>query len=444
MKTKVLFFLVLILSLSACVNEQVEQQANLSYTVSLEKANEQIFGMTLNISGIQQYATILKLPQWTPGYYQLMDFTSDLSELQITDEKGNKLEAVFEAPNTWVVPNTRNKDLTITYNIKADRKFVAQSFIDSTHAYIVPTNNFLYVDGLLNQPVSVEITGMDVVGFTDLVSGLTQVDKNTYTASDFDILYDSPILAGPLERLPEFEVGGISHQFAGYQLGKFEREEFNAQLKKVVEAATSLMRDIPYNNYTFIAIGAGFGGIEHLNNTTISFDGNKLKSTGEIKDVLSFIAHEYFHHYNVKRIRPYELGPFNYDGINRTTQLWISEGLTVYYEYIITRMAGITTEEDLIRSFENHINHVENNMGRFKQSLVQSSYNTWEDGPFGVEGKTISYYQKGPLVGLLLDLSIRQATQNQQSLDDVMRFSVSALLPAGATWLYRCRVSAGL
>ena len=141
-----------------------------------------------------------------------------------------------------------------------------------------------------------------------------------------------------------------------------------------------------------------------------------------MKDMMSFIAHEYFHHFNVKRIRPFELGPFNYDEGNRTSQLWISEGLTVYYEYIITRMAGITSEDDLIASFAKHINHVENNAGRQKQSLVQSSYNTWEDGPFGIDGETISYYQKGPLVGLILDLSIRKATQNRKSLDDVMRY----------------------
>ncbi|MBS2098351.1 M61 family metallopeptidase [Carboxylicivirga linearis] len=422
MKTRLLLFLLVFLSLSACVESTQTQQPDLYYEVSLDKANDQIFGMTFTVIGIQQDSVILKLPQWTPGYYQLMDFTSDLSNLKITDQTGLVMDATFMAPNAWMVTNTLNKDLIITYDIKADRKFVAQSFIDSTHAYLVPTNNFLYIDGYLNQPLTVEISGMEESGYSDIITGLEQLQPYTFTAPDFDILYDSPILAGPLERLPEFEVGGISHQFAGYLLGDFNREEFNKQLKKVVEAATTLMGDIPYNNYTFLAIGPGFGGIEHLNNTTISFDGNKLKSTGEIKDVMSFIAHEYFHHYNVKRIRPYELGPFNYDGINRTTQLWISEGLTVYYEYMLTRMADITSEEDLIRSFEHHINHVENNMGRFKQSLVQSSYNTWEDGPFGVEGKTISYYQKGPLVGLLLDLSIRQATQNQQSLDDVMRF----------------------
>nr|WP_321406408.1 hypothetical protein [uncultured Carboxylicivirga sp.] len=422
MKIKFLPFLFILSLLFACVAEDKTYQPEFHYTVSLDDASNQNFGMIFTVKGMDQDTIVLKLPQWTPGYYQLMDFTSDLSQLKVKDENGEELKAIFSEPNAWTVTDTKNKVLTITYSIKADRKFVAQSFIDSTHAYIVPTNNFLYIDGYLNQPVTIDVAGMETCGFSDLITGLTKTGDSTWSAPDFDILYDSPLLAGKLDRLPVFEVGGIKHQFGGFQLGDFNREELNSNLEKVVEAATTLMGDIPYGDYHFIAIGPGFGGIEHLNNTTISFDGNKIQTEAEMKDVMSFIAHEYFHHYNVKRIRPYELGPFDYDGINRTAQLWISEGLTVYYEYMLTRIAGITNEEDLISSFEHHINHVENNEGRLKQSLVQSSYNTWEDGPFGVQGKTISYYQKGPLVGLLLDLSIRQATQNQQSLDDVMRY----------------------
>ena len=141
--------------------------------------------------------------------------------------------------------------------------------------------------------------------------------------------------------------------------------------------------------------------------------------------MMNFIAHEYFHHYNVKRIRPVELGPFDYDRGNRTNLLWISEGLTVYYEYLMVKRAGLTSPTTLFSNFESNLNAVENNPGRFYQSLQQASYSTWSDGPFGTQGnepgKSISYYDKGPLVGMLLDFEIRNATQNKKSLDDVMR-----------------------
>ncbi len=142
--------------------------------------------------------------------------------------------------------------------------------------------------------------------------------------------------------------------------------------------------------------------------------------------MLKFLGHEYFHNYNVKRIRPYELGPFDYGRENRTNLLWMSEGLTVYYEYLIVRRAGLMSDDELLASIADNINTIENDPGRQYQSLSQSSYETWDDGPFGNKpgstDKSISYYEKGPIIGMLLDFSIRNATDNKKSLDDVMRF----------------------
>jgi predicted metalloprotease with PDZ domain len=140
--------------------------------------------------------------------------------------------------------------------------------------------------------------------------------------------------------------------------------------------------------------------------------------------MMTFLTHEYFHHYNIKRIRPLELGPFDYDKENRTNLLWVSEGLSVYYQYIIARRAGVIDEDMILGNFSSNITNYENHPGKRYQSLVQASYNTWSDGPNGNIGKdpnkAISYYEKGPIVGLLLDLAIRSSTHNQRSLDDVM------------------------
>lgn len=204
------------------------------------------------------------------------------------------------------------------------------------------------------------------------------------------------------------------------------KTDFINKLQKISEAATNVIGDIPFKSYTYIAIGPGRGGIEHLNNTTVSFDGNELRNAEAINRMMNFLAHEYFHHYNVKRIRPLELGPFDYEKGSRTNLLWVSEGLSVYYEYLIVRRAGLSDQRTLLENFEHNINNVENDPGRHFQSLEQASYNTWKDGPFGTQGdepgKSISYYEKGPVVGLLLDFAIRNATNNSNSLDDVMRF----------------------
>jgi predicted metalloprotease with PDZ domain len=196
--------------------------------------------------------------------------------------------------------------------------------------------------------------------------------------------------------LTPFKVKGITHRFIGFKLGDFDRQQFILDLKKVVEAAVNIIGHIPYKSYTFIAMGPGQGGIEHLNNTTFGFNGTNLNKRENYIRTLHFLAHEYFHHFNVKRIRPIELGPFDYDKGSRTKMLWVSEGLSVYYEYLIVKRAGISTDAELFNAFRGNMIAFENKPGRLYQTLEQASYETWSDGPFGRIGdeinKTISWF----------------------------------------------------
>lgn len=427
MKAKTIFLLVLIV-VSASHNTTFAQLSKpvLHYIISMPQPANHKYHLELHASGLDQDTVLFKMPNWMPGYYQLMDYAKEVESISARDENGGSISLNKINSNTWSITGIRSKPFMLSYDVKNIKQFVANSFLDSTHAYIVPANNFLYIDGLLNSPVSVKI--IKNKQWNKIATGLEMVaDKSDeFTAPNFDVLYDSPFLIGNLEELPSFKVNGIEHRFIGYNIGSFNKKLFIDNLKKIVEAAVGVIGDIPYKQYTFIAIGSGRGGIEHLNNTTISFDGSEIKTKEDINRTMNFIGHEYFHHYNVKRIRPFELGPFDYDKENKTNLLWASEGLTVYYEYLIAKRAGLADEKTLFADFEGNISHVENNPGRLYQSLSQSSYNTWNDGPFGPQGegknKTMSYYEKGPVVGLLLDFAIRNATQNKKSLDDVMRF----------------------
>ena len=419
--------LFLLLTLTGIPTAHAQTPAlSLRYTVSFPQPATHRYHVELRVSGQPQDTLRLKMPNWMPGYYQLMHYANDLENLIAEDEKGERLSLQKTGDNTWLLPGVRKKPVVVQYEIKTSRTFVANSYVDSTRAYLIPANTFLYLDGQLGTPVSVEIKSNP--SWKNIATGLQPVagQSGTFTAPDFDILYDCPFLIGNLEELPAFEVRGAKHRFIGYGMGDFDRKQFMANLKKVVEAAVDVIGDIPFPEYTFIGIGPGRGGIEHLNNTTVSFDGAGLDTPEGMNRTLNFLAHEYFHHYNVKRIRPYELGPFDYDKGSRTNLLWVGEGLTVYYEYLIVKRAGLIDEAGLLADFEHNIQAVESNPGRLHQSLVQASYSTWKDGPFGTQGnekgKTISYYDKGPVVGLLLDFAIRHATQNQKSLDDVMRF----------------------
>jgi predicted metalloprotease with PDZ domain len=402
------------------------QKSSLSYTVKMNNPEWHFFHVQLACKGIKKDFIDFKMPAWTPGYYQKMDYAKYLERLKATDETGKELKWEKTADNTWRVLSKNANTVNLEYDIKTMRSFVATAYVDETRAYILPAAVFLHIDKMINHPV--QVTVIPDVKWNRVATGLDSIagKKFTYTAPDFDILYDSPFLVGDLEELPPFYIRGVKHRFIGYKLGDFDRAEFIVDLKKVVDAAVNVIGHVPYKHYTFIAIGQGPGGIEHLNNTTFGFNGSNLNKRENYIRTLHFLAHEYFHHYNVKRIRPIELGPFDYDNGSRTKMLWVSEGLSVYYEYMVVRRAGISTDSELLNAFRGNMVAFENKPGKRYQTLEQASYETWSDGPFGRTGdevnKTISYYDKGPVVGMLFDFKIRQVTNNKKSLDDVMRF----------------------
>jgi predicted metalloprotease with PDZ domain len=330
-----------------------------------------------------------KMPRWTPGYYQYISFPERVSN--------------FKADKT-----------TIEYDVQADSDFVAAAYVDKDRALLNLTGICMHPDNI-KQPVLLKVitpegwsvaTGMDKKG-------------DYFTAPDFDILYDSPLLCGRLDSLPTFKVKGIPHYFVGLGFADFDRKAFMHDMQKIVSTASNIIGDIPYKHYTFLDYGNGHGGIEHLNSTTVNFTGQNMDKQETKLRNYSFLAHEYFHHYNVKRIRPIELGPFDYEKGNKTKMLWVAEGLTVYYEYLIVHHAGLSTEQECLQEFRTSLMAYETKTGKLHQSLTAASWETWEEGPFGGDG--ISYYDKGPLIALLFDLQIRQATHNKKSLDDVMR-----------------------
>ncbi|WP_170299230.1 M61 family metallopeptidase [Larkinella terrae] len=398
----------------------------LAYTVSMEDPASQLYHVSFRCEGGRGDTLTVKMPVWTPGYYQLMNYAKSVENFQATDDTGKPLQWEKTANSRWKIHQKQGQPIRLIYDVRATRNFVAGNFLDENHGYISPAGVFMHPEGQLNQPVTVTLKPHSSWGHL-IATGLDSVagKPHTFVAPNYDILYDSPILLGNLEQLPSFEVKGIPHYFIGYKLGNFDRQQFVADLKKIVEGSVAVIGDIPYKHYTFIAIGPGGGGIEHLNSTSISFSGEQLHSRAGKNRLYNFLAHEYFHHYNVKRIRPVELGPFNYDQQNRTRMLWVSEGFTVYYPYLILKKAGLMSEEEVFSALQQNIASYENKPGHLFQSATQASFATWEDGPFGRSGdeayKTISYYSKGPVLGAMLDFKIRHETRNKKSLDDVMR-----------------------
>jgi predicted metalloprotease with PDZ domain len=367
----------------------------------------------------EKYDSIsLVYPSWTPGYYQLMHYADNIESLTALDVNATAVPVVKKKRDTWIIASA-GKTVRINYRVKATRNFVATSFVGTDHAYIMPASLFPIMNNDLSKPSRITFENIRV---EKIATSLQQAGKNAFISSSHDELYDSPILIGPLEELPAFEVQGRKHLFTGIHLGSFDRSSFVNDLQKIVVTASQIFNDIPYEHYTFLAIGPGQGGIEHLASTSFAFEGESLNDAGGKIGMYSFLAHEYFHHYNAKRIRPIELGPFDYSKENRTRQLWIAEGVTAYYDHLIIARAGLCEDEKLLGMLSDVITGFESRTGKNFQTLADASYNTWNDGPFGGDrSKTVSVYEKGVIVALLLDMTIRKNTDGKKSLDDVMR-----------------------
>lgn len=406
-------------------NTQVEA-LKLNFTVSMDKPTAQLFQVRMTCEGLAPGFTDFKMPVWMPGYYQVLQYPEKVQNFSAITESGKEVRWEKANRTTWRVHHGSETSLNISYEVQANRRFVATNFLTEEYGHLAPGGTFMYIAEKINQPATIRI--IPYRDWNQVATGLEPVANAPFTfyAPDFDLLYDSPILVGPLETLPTFEVEGVPHHFIGYKLGDFDHQAFINDLQKVVEGAVKVIGDIPFEKYTFIGIGPGAGGIEHLNSTMVSFTGSEeLNTFAGRKRILSFLGHEYFHHYNAKRIRPVELGPFDYDHGSRTNMLWVAEGITAYYDELLLSRAGLVEGDDLIETFERTIRNVETSPGRLFQAVTQASFDTWSDGPFGRRGdelnKTVSYYEKGPILGLLLDFKIRHETNNKKSLDDVMR-----------------------
>ncbi|UII26619.1 M61 family peptidase [Fulvivirga maritima] len=393
------------------------------FTVSMADPASHTFHVEMICSHVKEDQLELKMPVWTPGYYQILDFPGNVKNFNASAD-GNTIDFTKKDKNTWLLATGKAKEIVISYDVVATKEFVAEPYLGSSRGYILPGGVFLYPENRIESAISIKINHPDY--WPDIATGLSQGDnKDVFIADNYDVLYDSPILVGKLHSLPDFKLDGIPHYFSGYNMGDFDEQGLMDDLKKIIKTSTDLIGDIPYEQYTFIGIGPGRGGIEHLNSTSVSFSGNSLSDPNARLQTLFFLAHEYFHNFNVKRIRPIELGPFDYSDVNRTKMLWVSEGLSVYYEYMVVKRAELCSKEQLFKAFEGNINAYENDPGKTYQSIAEASYETWRDGPFGQtaeeEDRGISYYQKGPILGLLLDFKIRHETNNRNSLDDVMR-----------------------
>jgi len=364
------------------------------------------------------------MPVWIPGSYKIREFSKNVEEFKAHSEKTDDLNWEKIDKNTWRVRTNKANEVTISYKVYAFVKSVRNSFLDDSHGFVSPPDVFMYVDKLKNKPATLVVDPYDE--FSTVSTGLESApdSKNIFIVPNYDLLVDSPIEIGN-HTIIDFEVDGILHEMAFYGKGNYDSAAVN-ETKRIVEETKKIFGDLPYKKYLFIVhlTKSRSSGLEHLNSQVLQYPRWNFQPASRRGRWRGLIAHEVFHLYNVKRIRARELGPFDYTQENYTSLLWVMEGFTSYYSGRLLLNAGFLTGKQYQKNMADHMRKISNTVGNRYQSAADASFDAWirhyrrnENSP----NRDMSYYDKGKLLGIILDLEIRNSSKNKNSLDDVMR-----------------------
>ena len=408
------------------VTMAAKAQTKISFEVSFKEPQAHYAEVEMNMAGItaKNYVDV-KMPVWTPGSYLVREFAKNVEDFGAT-LAGKRVKTEKINKNTWRVYTDKAAAVKINYRVYGFEISVRTAFIDAGHAFLSSASIFMYPAGMLKTPSTVKI--IPYGDWNKVSTGLTPVagKEFTYLASDFDILFDSPIEVGTQDVF-EFMAAGVRHEVAMYGGGNYDKEKLKVDMAKIVDQTTAVYGENPNKHYTFIVHNRaqGGGGLEHLNSTVLGASRTAYSDPAGYNRFLGLVAHEYHHLWNVKRLRPIALGPFDYDNENYTTNLWIAEGFTSYYENKYMHRAGFIDQTSFINANIGSIGTVMNTPGAKINSAAASSFDAWINPAYrpseNAKNTFISYYTKGSVVGLLVDLEIANATKGAKSLDDVMK-----------------------
>jgi predicted metalloprotease with PDZ domain len=386
--------------------------------------------VSIHLSGLTGQTSIqLQMPVWSPGDYHVQNHGKYVQDFRATTPKDKALAVTRPDQNTWQVKTGGEDVVEVTYSLpNTPRGFFTENVdVREKHAFYNGPATFMYVVGHKQDPVTLHVTlpaawGRVAVPLepVDRLGGETghnhSENSADYTAHDYDILADSPIVVGDLATR-EFQIAGIPHRlvFFGPHAG-VDYDSFVPVVRKIVEEQLRLMGGAPYQRYYFfIEVNGRGGALEHLNAQRIPW-----AKGSPVRFMAGGFSHEFFHLWNVKRIRPLVLGPFDYVDPPRTRNLWFSEGVTSYYGDLSVRRAGLATDADYLSGLAAKIRWLQATPGRKRVTADESSLRVWEANNSNGYGG-LSYYLKGELIGLCLDLKLRGLTNNRSSLDGVMR-----------------------
>ncbi len=395
----------------------------LEYSVAMPQPESHLFEITLQVRNWRADALNLKMPVWTPGSYLVREYSRHLQGFRVSGEGSQTLSWQKCGKNHWQIATEENQVITIHYQIFANELTVRTNHLDETHGFFNGAALFFFVPGFQRYPIRVEVVPPDASWKT--TTSLPQVGTNLFEAKDFDTLVDSPFEIGQ-HQIFSFEAGGKPHQYAIWGEGNLEVDRLIRDTQKIIEVEAGMFGGLPYDRYTFLVhlTAQSYGGLEHKDSCSLIYSRLGFRAKDKYDRFIQLVAHEFFHLWNVKRLRPKALEVFDYENENYTPSLWFSEGTTSFYDLIVPFRAGVYDVRTYLNVLSQEISRYLTTPGRLVQPLSESSFDAWIKlyrPDANSANSQMSYYLKGEMVTLLLDLAIRIKHQNQKSFDDVMR-----------------------
>ena len=408
----------------------------IQYTIKPTHPEAHIFTITCKVDKPTPEGQQFQLPSWIPGRYMIRDFAKNIVRLDAYDDSRNKLDVKKTNKSLWQV-QACDSDITIEYDVYAWDLSVRSAHLDTTHGFFNGTSVFLAVIGQENEICSVDIQKPEGAQYNDwrVATSLETLEPSLYSfgryqAKDYDDLIDHPVEMGNFD-LGTFSINNVQHDIVLTGKHRADIPKLCDDLKVICQTHADFFGELPdIKRYVFLTmvVGDGYGGLEHRSSTALLCSRNDLpikgqEQTTEYRNFLGLCSHEYFHTWNVKRIKPESYLPYNLNEEVYTEQLWAFEGITSYYDDLSLVRNKLITPEAYLETLGKNITRVLRGNGRNKQSVAESSFDTWtrfykqdESAPNNI----VSYYAKGSLIALGLDFTIRNATNNEKSLDDVM------------------------
>ena len=405
------------------------------YEVGMANPHRHEFELSLRFVGVPGDRATLELPKWNPGAYRLTHAHRNLRAVAARklDARGRVLDDQLLPiskldENTWEVAH-EGQPFAVEYRVYCGRyRGIGSCYLDDAMGFFNGVHLFMYAVDHKQRPIELRVHDLPGGRQAEVVTGLPRRGsggKAHFWAANFDALVDSPVHAGEVDTV-ELELGGKPIRVVMSAEGAWEAEELREEIGKITETSAAvfgpLQTALPFSDYSFIyhVLPDARGGLEHRNSTVIGVDPWAFETNEGKRRFWSVTAHEFFHLWNVKRIRPAVLGPFDYDREVHTTMLWFSEGFTSYYAALILSRSGLVDEDHTLDEFARRIAAFATRPGRKLLSVEQSSWETWARPDDG-RNAYFSYYDKGMALGMLLDLHLRKVSKGQRSTDTVFQ-----------------------